>query len=204
LKDFHDWVVSKFMSDTKKMKNAAARNDLIKNGPTKAAAVKAASMPTAAVKTAPVLAASVKPAPATVASVKSAPVQAAPAKPAPVIPVKPAAPRPATVAAAAVPTPARNVVPAKPETPKAGRISLELVKPEAKKVCVAGSFNEWKPEKTPLVQMGNGRWVGDLTVNPGKYEYLFVVDGQWLPDPNAKESVQNPFGGKNSILTVSA
>jgi hypothetical protein len=29
------------------------------------------------------------------------------------------------------------------------------------------------------------------------------VDGQWLPDPNAKESVENPFGGRNSVLVVS-
>ena len=83
-------------------------------------------------------------------------------------------------------------------------VSLELVKPEAKQVCVAGSFNEWKPDKTPLNPAGNGRWVGDLSVGPGRYEYLFVVDGQWLPDPNAKESVANPFGGTNSVLTVSA
>ena len=94
--------------------------------------------------------------------------------------------------------------PAQPEAPKASHVSLELVKPDAKTVCVAGSFNEWKPEKTPLNQAGNGRWVGDLTIRPGRHEYLFVVDGQWLPDPNAKESVQNPFGGKNSVLSVSA
>ena len=88
-------------------------------------------------------------------------------------------------------------------SPKVSHVSLELVRPGAKNVCVAGSFNEWKPEKAPLVPMGNGRWVGDLTVNPGRYEYLFVVDGQWLPDPNAKETVQNPYGGRNSVLTVS-
>jgi 1,4-alpha-glucan branching enzyme len=87
--------------------------------------------------------------------------------------------------------------------PKASRISLELVKPDAKTVCVAGSFNEWKPEKAPLAPLGNGRWAGDLAVKPGRHEYLFVVDGQWLPDPNAKETVQNPFGGKNSVLVVS-
>ena len=68
---------------------------------------------------------------------------------------------------------------------------------------MAGSFNQWKPEQTPLVKKGNGRWVGDVAVLPGKYEYLFVVDGQWLPDPNARETVQNPFGGQNSVLTVS-
>ena|SRR5882724_160859 len=101
-------------------------------------------------------------------------------------PLKPIAPRVETAKTAAQPT-----------------ISLELVKPGAKQVAVAGDFNDWKPERSPLVQIGNGRWVGDLNVNPGRHEYLFVVDGQWLPDPNAKENVQNPFGGKNSVLIVS-
>lgn len=91
----------------------------------------------------------------------------------------------------------------KAEGPKVGRVSLELVKPEARKVCVAGSFNDWSPERAPLVSKGNGRWVTDLTLKPGRHEYLFVVDGQWIPDPNARESVQNPFGGRNSILGVS-
>jgi 1,4-alpha-glucan branching enzyme len=91
----------------------------------------------------------------------------------------------------------------KPAQPEISRISLELTKPEAKAVFVAGSFNEWKPEKTPLAPLGNGRWAGNLAVKPGRHEYLFVVDGQWVPDPNAKESVQNPFGGKNSVLIVS-
>ena len=89
-------------------------------------------------------------------------------------------------------------------SPEASRVSLELIKPEARTVFVAGSFNGWKPESTPLACLGNGRWAGDLAVKPGRHEYLFVVDGQWLPDPNAKESVQNPFGGKNSVLEVSA
>ena len=83
------------------------------------------------------------------------------------------------------------------------RVSFQLVKPGAKQVSVAGTFNGWKPERAPLAPLGDGRFVADLTVDPGRYEYLFVVDGQWVPDPNAKESVQNPFGGKNSVLTVS-
>jgi 1,4-alpha-glucan branching enzyme len=103
---------------------------------------------------------------------------------------------------AAKPEPAK-VEAVKPVQPKISRVSLELVKPEAKTVYVAGSFNEWKPERTPLAPLGNGHWAGDLTVKPGRHEYLFVVDGQWVPDPNAKETVQNPFGGKNSVLVVS-
>jgi 1,4-alpha-glucan branching enzyme len=92
---------------------------------------------------------------------------------------------------------------AKTESPAINRVSLELVKPGAKTVYVAGSFNEWKPEKTPLIAAGNDRWVGHLAVKPGRHEYLFVVDGEWLQDPNAKETVENPFGGKNSVLVVS-
>ena len=100
------------------------------------------------------------------------------------------------------PAEASKPVSVKVEAPPA-RIVLELVNPAAKQVFVAGSFNSWQPEQTPLVPAGNGRWAGDLNVGPGRHEYLFVVDGQWLPDPNAKESVENPFGGKNSVLTVS-
>jgi 1,4-alpha-glucan branching enzyme len=104
-----------------------------------------------------------------------------------------------------LPTPmSAKVAPARPAPqPASGRVSLELVKPDAKHVCVAGTFNGWRPEQAPLAPKGDGRWVGNLDVGPGRYEYLFVVDGQWLPDPNARESVQNPFGGLNSVLTVS-
>jgi len=102
------------------------------------------------------------------------------------------------------PVPLRHAPAEAPSPSGPTRVCLEFVKPGAKRVCVAGSFNEWKPERAPLVPMGNDRWVGDLTIDPGRYEYLFVVDGQWLPDPNAKESVRNPFGGINSVLTVSA
>jgi hypothetical protein len=98
---------------------------------------------------------------------------------------------------AAKPEPTSKPSPVK-ALPKA---HLELVKPEAKSVFVAGSFNQWNP--APLTRSNDGKWVGDLTGISGRHEYLFVVDGQWLPDPNARESVQNPFGGKNSVLIVS-
>ena len=42
----------------------------------------------------------------------------------------------------------------------------------------------------------------ELILPPGTYEYLFVADGRWLPDPLAKGAVPNPFGGVNSLLTV--
>lgn len=152
--------------------------------------------------------------PAVIKPEPAKPVHLQPESPKPVL-AKTETPKPAhflpqTPKPVLVKTEPPKPAPVEPAAPKAvppsksARVSLELVQPGAKTVYVAGSFNHWKPEQTPLVQKGNGRWVGDLAVPPGRHEYLFVVDGQWLPDPKAPESVQNPFGGRNSVLVVSA
>ena len=108
-----------------------------------------------------------------------------------------------SAAAAPVKVEPVNAVSPKPVKAVLPKAHLELVKPEAQHVFVAGSFNGWNPANTPLTRVSEGKWVGELTGISGRHEYLFVVDGQWLPDPNAKESVQNPFGGRNSVLVVS-
>ena len=38
--------------------------------------------------------------------------------------------------------------------------------------------------------------------SPGVYEYLLVVDGEWLLDPQAVETAPNPFGGLNAVRRV--
>ena len=81
-------------------------------------------------------------------------------------------------------------------------VHIELYQPNAVDVCVAGSFNDWQPQATPLVPLGNGRWAKELTLPEGRYEYRFVVDGAWVNDPNAKETAPNPFGSENSVLTI--
>ena len=86
---------------------------------------------------------------------------------------------------------------------RSGRaVRLEIFRPDASDVCVAGSFNEWRPQATPLVPLGNGRWSKELTLPNGRYEYRFVVDGVWTTDPNAQENQLNPFGSLNSVLTI--
>jgi len=79
-----------------------------------------------------------------------------------------------------------------------------LIEPNAIDVCIAGTFNEWKADATPMLLLGNGRWAKELSLPAGCYEYRFVVDGQWVDDPAAKESVTNPFGGVNAILEIRA
>lgn len=81
-------------------------------------------------------------------------------------------------------------------------VRFEFAHPTATTVCIAGTFNHWQPEAKTLHASGAGNWWKETALAPGTYEYCLVVDGQWMPDPKAHESVPNPFGGKNSILKV--
>jgi 1,4-alpha-glucan branching enzyme len=81
-------------------------------------------------------------------------------------------------------------------------VHFELTYPSARRVCIAGSFNEWKP--TDLMRLGGDKWAIDLRLSPGSYAYRLVVDGKWMEDPAAKQSVPNPFGEQNSLLSVPA
>ena len=80
-------------------------------------------------------------------------------------------------------------------------VEFNLIASEAKSVAVAGSFNGWDPKKTPMKEVG-GVWHAKVELSRGRYEYRFVIDGQWLTDPNARESVPNPFGSVNSVVSV--
>ncbi len=90
----------------------------------------------------------------------------------------------------------------KAPAPAAAPVSLKLKAPAAKQVFVAGSFNGWQVGATPLHPARGGEWKGELKLTPGRYEYMFIVDGCWLPDPAAREAAPNPFGGVNSVLSV--
>lgn len=88
--------------------------------------------------------------------------------------------------------------------PRSEPVRFEFTHPTATTVCIAGSFNDWNAQAKPMHPMGGGRWLKDSTLPPGTYEYCLVVDGQWIADPLAKETVANPYGGRNSLLTVAA
>ena len=77
---------------------------------------------------------------------------------------------------------------------------IEFRAEQARQVCIAGSFNEWHPRATPMIPLGDGRWVKELVLPPGRYEYRLAVDGQWICDPAAALTVPNPFGGQNAVL----
>ena len=83
-------------------------------------------------------------------------------------------------------------------------VHFEFTHPTAQHVSVAGCFNHWQPEAKSLHPAEGGRWVKETALPPGTYEYCLVVDGEWMPDPMAKDFVPNPYGGRNSVLKVTS
>jgi 1,4-alpha-glucan branching enzyme len=79
---------------------------------------------------------------------------------------------------------------------------LTCFAPKARAVNVAGNFNGWRPDVTPLNNMGAGKWAVRLMLRAGQYEYRFVVDCRWSEDTQASQHVANPYGGFNSVLLV--
>ncbi len=75
--------------------------------------------------------------------------------------------------------------------------------PGARHVAVAGDFNNWTPDSTPM--MPNGRadcFHALLPLAPGRYCYRFVIDGQWRHDEGNTYVEANPFGELNSVVEV--
>ena len=85
---------------------------------------------------------------------------------------------------------------------KKKRVTFRLDAPDAKEVYLAGSFNDWDPGARALKRAKNGIWSTWTNLEPGSYEYRFVVDGEWRQDPECPDTAVNEFGSHNSILKV--
>ncbi len=81
-------------------------------------------------------------------------------------------------------------------------VPFALMAPEAKRVCLCGEFNSWSPDALPMKRVDGGRWETTLALRPGRYQYKFIADGQWTPDPQAPETVPNEHGSVNSVIKV--
>jgi 1,4-alpha-glucan branching enzyme len=85
---------------------------------------------------------------------------------------------------------------------KQKKTSFSFIAPEAQSVQLAGDFNSWDPIAHPMERKTDERWEINLNLSPGRYEYKFVVDGQWRSDPNCSDFASNPFGDDNSVLIL--
>jgi chromosome partitioning protein len=82
-------------------------------------------------------------------------------------------------------------------------ILFVLDAPEADRVSITGAFNGWSREGIPLRHDPvDGLWKTVLDIDPGSYEYRFIVDGSWVRDPGNARVSRNEFGQENSVLVV--
>jgi chromosome partitioning protein len=72
---------------------------------------------------------------------------------------------------------------------------------EARKVLLAGDFNNWSPMSTPMTGQA-GEWLAKLPLPRGRYRYRFVVDGKWMTDPHNNYVEANQFGELNNVIEV--
>lgn len=96
-----------------------------------------------------------------------------------------------------------------PKTQKRSSHTFTTRAPNAKTVCLAGSFNKWNPETTLMRRNEHGVWSVELQLEPGHYEYRFVVDGTWRseeacegPHGDCPHCVPNEFGSRNCVVNV--
>jgi len=86
--------------------------------------------------------------------------------------------------------------------PKRRRIVFSFSAPEAQNVALVGNFNNWDYTKT-MKKDKEGLWTSRVDLEPGKYEYLFLVDGEWQDDPKCQTRQSNSFGSQNCVLEIS-
>lgn len=84
-----------------------------------------------------------------------------------------------------------------------GGVRFSIKAQNAKKVTITGSFNKWDAERDALVGPDEeGVWSITLPLGGGRYEYLFVIDGdKWVLDPGVPFA-DDGMGGKNSVFVL--
>lgn len=76
--------------------------------------------------------------------------------------------------------------------------------PNADHVHVVGDFNHWRAS-TPMKRQKDGSWRASVDLEPGEYEFRYLVDGNmWVNDEAADGYRMGPFGADNSVVQVAA
>lgn len=83
-------------------------------------------------------------------------------------------------------------------------VRFTLYTAEAEKVAIAGSFNNWSKSVDLLsYDEEEGVWEITIPLQPGRYEYRFVIDDKdFIHDPGNQNTVDDGFGDRNSVIVV--
>ena len=82
-------------------------------------------------------------------------------------------------------------------------VLFEYFYPAATVVTLVGDFTRWSVKARPLKRDAGGLWKGSVRLDPGMYEYKFVINGErWEDDPLNPHRGLNVHGTFKSIRTV--
>ncbi len=75
---------------------------------------------------------------------------------------------------------------------------------EAKSASVAGDFNNWSKDATPMQQLKDGTWKVEVNLEAGReIQYRYLVNGsEWHNDWEADKYAAHPYGGENSVVVT--
>jgi len=82
-------------------------------------------------------------------------------------------------------------------------VNFHYHSPDARKVCIVGDFNDWKPDAHPMKRKTGGFWNAQITLPHGHHRYHFLVDGTVALDPRANGEVLNDIKERVSLIAVS-
>ncbi len=82
------------------------------------------------------------------------------------------------------------------------KITFKYFSSEAKEVCLAGTFNNWMDKDLFLKKDRSGQWKISIPLTSGRYEYRFIVDGNWTNAQDQTECVPNSHGSWNSVIQI--
>lgn len=91
----------------------------------------------------------------------------------------------------------------KKNMPPAKRVSFQVTANPKSEVFLAGTFNGWDPRRHQMKDpRGGGGYSITLMLPAGEYEYKFVINDNWVVDPECQNWVRNSLGTLNSVLKV--
>ncbi|NMH27209.1 isoamylase early set domain-containing protein [Flavobacterium silvaticum] len=84
------------------------------------------------------------------------------------------------------------------------KVTFSIEAKEAQTVSVVGDFNDWSAEAGALAKQKNGTFKGAFDLpKDGSFEFKYLVDGDYVSEPEADGSRWNDFAGaENSVLNT--
>jgi 1,4-alpha-glucan branching enzyme len=93
------------------------------------------------------------------------------------------------------------------ETKPVCKVTFKLAKEivnSADHVYLAGDFNNWDIESTPMKKLKGGEFSVSVDLEKGReYQFKYNIDGSaWLNETEADKHVPNEFQSENSVVVV--